>query len=104
MGHEVIGDWLVSCMRAPHNIDQIIALANELLSRTRSQYRNEYAGFELFMDHDEVRLQASTVEHASFDDSNAEDMSVFDDEQQTECGLDDFIAMLGSWQAFIASL
>ena len=103
MGHEVVGEWLLACLRTPNQIAAVIDDANRIATHKQQNSQRSYPGFELQMDRDDVRLNATAFDHDSFDDGHADDLSVFDDEQKAECGLDDFIDMLLSWQAFILS-
>ncbi len=99
-GHEAIGHWLLEELGSDLvKLDQLmrqIGAQKENLQEWRLLGRE----WSLFIEQNEVHITANhllNLENEDLDD----DLSAYDEESESWCGLEDFEQVLHSWRAFI---
>jgi len=102
VGQEVLGYWFVEelgeCLEKYEEICQIIA---KLQSNQLKEWRVVGKALSIELDGEEVRVFANELE--SGEEFELEDaLSLYVDESEAFCGLEDFYVALKSWRFFIA--
>ncbi|MFH0256022.1 YacL family protein [Vibrio rumoiensis] len=99
-GHEAIGHWLIEevgsdIAKLDHVLLQVGAQRN-----INQEWRLLGQDWSLFLEQNEVHISSNlllSLEDEQFDD----DLSAYDEESESWCGIEDFEQVLHSWRAFI---
>ena len=101
MDHEIMGLWFVDELGEDAQLYQQLQNTILLLQQSAiSDKRIVGKAISIELDSEQVRVFANVLEmedEVELDES----MSLYDGESEAFCGLDDFVAALESWQAFI---
>lgn len=101
MDHEIMGLWFVDELGEDAQLYQQLQNTILLLQQSAiSDKRIVGKAISIELDSEQVRVFANVLEmedEVELDES----MSLYDGESEAFCGLEDFVAALESWQAFI---
>lgn len=101
MGHEAIGHWLNQALAAnTAEIDDLLSIVVELERDKRQDYQVKRSGFLLTISAGEVVISALAVELCDDEETPPENTEWYDQESKSDCGLDDFKAVLLDWRQF----
>ena len=102
MGHEAIGSWFTNELGTHlDKIDSLLTQAKEIKNGQRHQLHID--GCDLQLDISRISVEIRNInEDRSLDGlEEGDDAELYDQENNAECGLDDFIEALISWREFI---
>lgn len=101
MGHEAIGHWLNQAMASDKAaIDNLLSAIIEIERGKRQQYKDQRSGFIITIADGEVTVCALAVERCDDEEQPPENTEWYDQESKSECGLEDFKAVLLEWRHF----
>ncbi len=103
MEHQVIGRWVIEELgNDKYLFQQIIRKFIEHQSDAKF-WQLKGKELTLLLEEKEVTIQANELFNAQAQDFELEpDFELYDSESIAACGIEDFIAMLESWQAFLS--
>ena len=100
MGHEALGQWLTEELGTDNNqIDSLLDKIEQLQNRQCWQHQLAGKAFTLSMNRDGIEVGANLLDDMT--DEAPEELSFYDQESQTCCGLDDFRQLLMAWKSFV---
>lgn len=103
MDYEVMGIWLTEEIGInPRRLHTVFNAIDRLKAGERWEYEQEGQDYHLTLSRQEAVIKAALMD-SEMDCDEMEDMGYYDNESHCQCGLDDFKAMLISWQEFISS-
>ncbi|WP_354624731.1 YacL family protein [Psychromonas sp. MME2] len=101
MGHEAFATWLEQEGQSLNWVDALLLKLSALQQRQISEYKLTGSEFILLLTQDE----ALVINHSllnDHDDVDLEgDLHFYDAEIEAACGLEDFLALIESWQSFL---
>jgi len=101
MEHEAFGRWLLNELGTePKDINALLTIVNSLKGNNEVEKIIEGRDFSLTLTNDDVLVMANSL-HLNSDLPEGEDLSHYDDESTSGCGLEDFEIMLESWLEFV---
>ena len=102
MSYEAMAIWLTEEVGTrQHRLNDLLKVIEQLKAGERWEYELEGQDYHLVINRLEAIVRADLMD-AEMDCDEMEDMDYYDSESQCQCGLDDFKAMLLSWQEFIS--
>lgn len=99
MDHEAVGHWFNE--EVDENLtllDEVEAAAKEVKGSVR-QWQRIGKEYTLWMDEEEVMIRANQL--ALEDDGMEEGMNYYDEESLSFCGVEDFLAVIAAYRAFL---
>ncbi|MGL6020757.1 MAG: protein YacL [Gibbsiella quercinecans] len=99
MGHEAIGHWINEEVKGDLALLDKIEAGAEQVKGSERQWQLEGHEYTLLMDGEEVMIRANQL--AFEGDEMEEGMNYYDDESLSFCGVEDFLAALKAYRAFI---
>ncbi|CUU23003.1 protein YacL [Duffyella gerundensis] len=99
MDHEAVGHWFNE--EVDENLtllDEVEAAAQEVKGSVR-QWQRIGKEYTLWMDEEEVMIRANQL--ALEDDGMEEGMNYYDEESLSFCGVEDFLAVITAYRAFL---
>ncbi|MEN4768716.1 protein YacL [Duffyella gerundensis] len=99
MDHEAVGHWFNE--EVDENLtllDEVEAAAQEVKGSVR-QWQRIGKEYTLWMDEEEVMIRANQL--ALEDDGMEEGMNYYDEESLSFCGVEDFLAVIAAYRAFL---
>lgn len=99
MDHEAVGHWFNE--EVDENVallDEVEAAAQEVKGSVR-QWQRIGKEYTLWMDEEEVMIRANQL--ALEDDGMEEGMNYYDEESLSFCGVEDFLAVIAAYRAFL---
>ncbi|NRA69541.1 MAG: YacL family protein [Gammaproteobacteria bacterium] len=101
MGHEAVGHWLVAELGTDiADIKALLIKLEQIKAQENTEQLIEGRDFSLTLTPNDVVIKANVL-HLEAELPEGEDLSNYDDESFSECGIEDFEAMLDSWMEFI---
>lgn len=101
MEHEAFGRWLLSELGTePKDIKALLVTVNSMKGDNDVEKIIEGRDFSLTLTNDDVTVVANSL-HIDSELPAGEDLSHYDDESTSGCGLEDFETMLESWLEFV---
>lgn len=102
MEHEALGRWLMSELGTrPENIKVLLMKIDALKSQQDVEELIVGRDFSLTLTDDDAIVMANSL-HIDGELPEGEDLSHYDSESLSECGIEDFEAMLESWLEFVS--
>ena len=99
MGHEALGLWLTEEVGTDQRlIRSLLEKVEQLQNRECWEHHQPGREFMLTMTTEGVEVRAALLDDHG--EEVAEDLSHYDQESESSCGLDDFCQLLEAWQAF----
>ncbi|UCB32091.1 hypothetical protein J9874_02650 [Duffyella gerundensis] len=99
MDHEAVGHWFNE--EVDENLtllDEVEAAVQEVKGSVR-QWQRIGKEYTLWMDEEEVMIRANQL--ALEDDGMEEGMNYYDEESLSFCGVEDFLAVIAAYRAFL---
>lgn len=99
MDHEAVGHWFNE--EVDENLtllDEVEAAAQEVKGSVQ-QWQRIGKEYTLWMDEEEVMIRANQL--ALEDDGMEEGMNYYDEESLSFCGVEDFLAVIAAYRAFL---
>lgn len=104
-GHEAIGHWLIEeigtdTAKLDRVLQQIGAQRN-----INQEWRLLGQGWSLFLEQNEIHISSNHLlshEASLYEEERDDDLSAYDEESESWCGIEDFEQVLHSWRAFVA--
>lgn len=99
MDHEAVGHWF------NEEVDETLALLDEVEAAAQEvkgsvrQWQRIGKEYTLWMDDEEVMIRANQL--ALEDDGMEEGMNYYDEESLSFCGVEDFLAVITAYRAFL---
>lgn len=99
MGHEAIGHWFNDeANENPALLDEVEAAVAEVKGSIR-QWQHTGREYTLLLDEEEVMVRANQLNIEG--DEMEEGMSYYDEESLSFCGVEDFLAVIAAYRAFL---
>lgn len=99
MDHEAVGHWFNEEIDENLTLlDEVEAAAQEVKGSVR-QWQRIGKEYTLWMDEEEVMIRANQL--ALEDDGMEEGMNYYDEESLSFCGVEDFLAVIAAYRAFL---
>ena len=103
MGHEALGLWLSEEVGTDQGlISTLLEKIEALQIQTCWEHHLPGREFMLTLNPDGVEVRAALLDDLA--DETADELSHYDQESESHCGLDDFRQLLAAWQDFTAGL
>ncbi|MDP2559608.1 YacL family protein [Psychrobium sp. 1_MG-2023] len=101
MGHEAFGHWLLNELGNDQAAIEQLLVKIELIKTERDvEELIEGRDFSLTLTEEDAIVMANSL-HLEGELPQGEDMSHYDAESFSQCGIEDFESMIQSWQEFI---
>ena len=101
MNHEAMGIWLTNELGTnSHRLKTLMTAIDRLLNKELWEYEHEGHDYQLVLTRNQAEVKAALLDSEMYSDE-MEDMDYYDSESSCHCGLNDFKAMILSWQEFI---
>lgn len=101
MEHEAFGRWILSELGTkPEDIKELLTIISSIKGDNDVEKHIEGRDFSLTLTNDDVIVIANSL-HIDSELPVGEDLSHYDDESTSGCGLEDFEIMLESWLEFV---
>ncbi|MFG1173713.1 protein YacL [Erwiniaceae bacterium CAU 1747] len=99
MGHEAVGHWFNDEVeKDPELLDKVETAIADVKGSLR-QWQHVGKEYTLLLDEEEVMIRANKL---SFEgDEMEEGMHYYDEESLSFCGVEDFLAVIIAWRAFL---
>ena len=101
MGHEAFGTWLEQEGQNKKWVENLLLVIEQLQQRKITEYKLAGSEFGLYLNTDEAKISNHSLHGAEGSLEDANDLNFYDQEIQAECGLEDFLSLLESWNDFI---
>ncbi|WP_086981598.1 YacL family protein [Vibrio aphrogenes] len=99
-GHEAIGHWLIEEIGADLGKLEYVLQQIGAQKNINKEWRLLGQEWSLFIEQNEVHISSNHL--LTIDDEElSDDLSAYDEESQSWCGIEDFEQVLHSWCAFI---
>jgi len=100
MGHEAVAHWFNDEVDEKNLslLDEVEAAAADVKGSER-QWQRVGREYTLWLDEEEVMIRANQLELE--DDGIEEGMNYYDDESLSFCGVEDFLAVISAYRAFL---
>lgn len=100
-GHEAIGHWLIEEIGT--DLDKLDRIVQQISAQRNinQEWRMIGQDWSLFLEQNEIHISSNhllSIEEEVFND----DLSAYDEESESWCGIEDFEQVLHSWRAFIS--
>lgn len=101
MGHEAFGYWLTSELGSKaSDIKKFLSRIEQIKAQENVEQLIEGRDFSVVLSPDEVTVKANSL-HIDSELPVGEELSHYDDESFSQCGIDDFESLLHSWLEFV---
>ncbi|EXU75651.1 MULTISPECIES: protein YacL [Erwinia] len=99
MGHEAVGHWFNE--EVEDNLTLLDEVENAVaeIKGTERQWQRVGREYTLWMDEEEVIIRANLLSLEG--DEMEEGMRYYDEESLCFCGVEDFLAVIAAWRAFL---
>ncbi|WP_034912337.1 MULTISPECIES: protein YacL [Erwinia] len=99
MGHEALGHWFNEEVDGDASVLDAVEAAVKEIKGSERQWQRVGREYTLWMDEEEVIVRANLL---SFEgDELEEGMNYYDEESLCFCGVEDFLAVVAAWRAFM---
>ncbi|MGV3001806.1 YacL family protein [Vibrio sp. E150_018] len=104
-GHEAIGHWLIEEIGT--NITKLDSVLQQISAQRNINQEWCLLGQEwsLFLEQNEVHISSNQLlshETSIYEENREDELSAYNEESESWCGIEDFEQVLHSWRAFIA--
>ncbi|WP_075182169.1 protein YacL [Pantoea sp. 1.19] len=99
MGHEAIGQWFNEEVQGNLALLDSVEAAAAAVRGSERQWQHIGHEYTLWLDEEEVMIRANQL--ALEGDELEEGMRYYDEESLALCGLEDFLAVIAAWRAFL---
>ena len=99
MDHEAVGHWFNEEVKNdPGLLDEVEAAIEDVKGSVR-QWQRIGSEYTILLDEEEVMIRANLL--ALEDDGMEEGMNYYDEESLSFCGVEDFLAVITAYRAFL---
>lgn len=101
MGHEAFGTWLEQEGQQKKWVNSLLSTISSLQLRDITEYKLMGSEFCLYLNTEEAKIVNHSLHDSESALEDANDLHFYDQEIQAECGLEDFLNLMTSWNEFI---
>lgn len=100
-GHEAIGHWLIEEIST--DINKLDSIMQQIGAQKNINQEWRLIGHEwsIFVEQNEIHITSNHLLNIEEDDLD-DDLSAYDDESESWCGIEDFEQVLLSWREFVS--
>ncbi len=99
MGHEAVGHWFNDEVNGDLSLLVDVEQAAREVKGSERQWQRTGREYTLWLDEEEVMIRANQL--AIEGDDIEEGMSYYDEESLSFCGVEDFLAVINAYRAFL---